>query len=698
MPSPMRRFSRLWFSGLTAAMLGLTPAAALAVTGNGKLQLHHMKIGQGDGILLISPNGQTALFDNGVYTNCTYIKSHLQSLGVTSLDYSFLSHYHADHLGCLDDLAAINIAVATAGYDRGYSYSSASYTTYVNTLGAKRQTIAAGQTITLDAASPNPVTIKCVSVNGAGVYSPTGSDENAKSAVYLVSYGGFSEVIGGDLTGDGATDVETTMGPLVGNVDVYKVHHHGSRYSTNDNWLGAITAEVAIIQCGTGNSYGHPTLDALTRLHNHNVKTYWTETGAGAAPDAAWDKVANENVLLQADLATNSYTISGPGFSDTYPFDGGGGPPPILNDTRVASSVTVLNGTVAQGSYASLAVDDNTKFIVSSKKVGSNYWTDWYGEMVLAHPALTLTVTYNGSFNTSRTQTLYLWNWQTSAWVQIDQSTVSTTDVTRTWNTSAPAAYVSPTGQVRLRVLGNNRTSSYTSRGDYMAVSYDYYQGTGMTRTPIEYAAMQPADFHEPRVDAFPQARVQRLEASADREGARLAWAVDIREHVDGFNVYRAEPDGSLLFVGHEALIETTAEEAVFGFSDPAAPAGESWYWLGARACAGPEGMVGPIRIERAALAPVAGALAFAAGPNPARGSLTFALELPAEGEARIEVFDLSGRRVATPFSGRLVAGRHALGWDSNDADGSALGSGIYFARLEVLGQTRLARLTLLSR
>ncbi len=698
MSSPMRRWTRTLMLSLGVATLGLVPAMALAVTGNGKLQIHHMKIGQGDGILLISPNGQTALFDNGVYTNCTYIKSYLQGLAVTSVDYHFLSHYHADHLGCLDDLAAINIAVATAGYDRGYSYSSASYTTYVNTLGAKRQTIAAGQTITLDAASANPVTIQCVNLNGAGVYSPTGSDENAKSAVYKVSYGGFSEVIGGDLTGDGSTDVETTMGALVGDVDVYKVHHHGSRYSTNDNWLGAIRAEVAVIQCGTGNSYGHPTLDALTRLHNHNVKTYWTETGAGASPNAAWDKVANETVLIQADVATSTYTVSGPGFSDTYPFDGGGGPPPVLNDVRVASSVTLLNGTVSSGSAASLAADDGTKFTVSSKKVGSNHWTDWYGEVVLAHPALNLTVTYNGSFSTSRTQTLYVWNWQSSAWVQIDQSTVGTADVTRTWSTGAPAAYVSPTGQVRLRVLGNNRSNSYTSRGDYLAVSYDYTQGTGMTRSPAEYAALQPADFHEPRIDAFPQARVHRLEAAADEAGARLAWAVDILAHVDGFNVYRAEADGSLRFVGNEALIETTADEARFAFADPGAPAGESWYWLGARACAGPEGMVGPIRIERAAGVPLGRTLAFAASPNPARGSLAFTLELPLEGDARVDVFDLAGRRVATPFAGRLPAGHHALGWGLQDADGASLGAGVYFARLETLGQARITRVTLLGR
>ncbi|MEK7329428.1 MAG: hypothetical protein AAB113_01365, partial [Candidatus Eisenbacteria bacterium] len=120
---PLRRVLGAAFVAL------LVPAIAFAL-GNGKLQVHHMKIGQGDGMLLISPLGQTALFDDGVYTDCTYIKSYLQGLGVSVVDYHFASHYHADHIGCIDDLAAINITIGTTGYDRGSSYSSATYTNY----------------------------------------------------------------------------------------------------------------------------------------------------------------------------------------------------------------------------------------------------------------------------------------------------------------------------------------------------------------------------------------------------------------------------------------------------------------------------------------------------------------------------------------------------------------------------------------
>ena len=693
------RFSQ-WFHVLRATAVALLlahPFTAFAA-GNGKLQIHHMKIGQGDGTLLISPNGQTALFDDGVYTNCTYIKTYLQGLGLTSVDYHFLSHYHADHLGCIDDLAAIGITVATAGYDRGLSYSSGTYTAYVNTLGAKRTTIAKNQVITLDAGSANPVLIKCVDLNGAGVYSTSGSDENAKSAVYKVSYGQYDEVIGGDLTGSTANgnDVETTIGPEVGDVEVYKVHHHGSRYSSNDNWLNAISAEVGIIMCGDGNTYGHPTLDALTRMHNHSIHTYWTETGAGVAPDAAWDKVANGTVSVEVDLATSSYRVFNGTFNDSYPI--GTAPPPPLNTTQPATSAVMTQGTITGGSAASLAADDNTKMTVTSVKTGTNFWTDWYGEATLAHPPLNLTLRYNGSFSVSRTQTLYRWNWSTSAWNQVDAATVSTTDVTRTYTTPTPGNFVSPAGVVRTRVTGNTRTTSYTCRADLMSFQYDYATGTIITMSPETYAARVPADYHEPYRDLTPQARLLTLQASDAAAGVRLEWSTARNEHMDGFNVYRQQPDGALALVGYEAEIEMTSDDVRFAFTDASATSGENIYFLGARSCAGDEGRIGPLRAVHTAAAPATAQLALTAGPNPTRGALRFALTLGEAAAARLDVFDVTGRRVATPQQGMLAAGTHTLDWEPSNTDGNRLATGVYFARFEALGRTTLVRLTVLDR
>jgi beta-lactamase superfamily II metal-dependent hydrolase len=680
-----------------ACLLALGSANAFAA-GNGKLQIHHMMIGQGDGTLLISPNGQTALFDDGVYTDCSYVKAYLQGLGITSVDYHFLSHYHADHLGCIDDLAAVGITIATAGYDRGYSYSSGTYTTYVNTLGPKRTTIAKNQVVTLDAGSANPVTVKCVELNGAGVYSVNGSDENAKSVVYKVSHGAFDEVIGGDLTGSTANgnDVETTVGPQVGDVEVYKVHHHGSRYSTNDNWLGAITAEVGVIMVGDGNSYGHPTADALTRLHNHNVKTYWTETGAGASPSPQWDRVANGTVLVEVDLAAGEYRVTNGSWNDVYTL-GGPPPPPPLTDTQVPSSVTMLQGTVTGGSVASLAADDATRMTVAAARPGTSWATDWYGQATLAHPPLSLSVSYNGSYSTNRTQTLHLWNWSTGAWTQVDQANVGTSDVTRTWSTTTPGDFVNAAGAVRCRVQGNNRNKAYNCLADHMAFQYEYASGTVITVTPEMYASLVPADTHEPYRDPAPQARVQAMHVTSVREGVRLEWSTPKNVHVDGFHVYRQLADGSLGLIGHESDLETTSDDVRFRVVDTDAVAGENVYWLGARSCAGDEGRIGPMFALHTLATPASSAVRFAAAPSPARTDVRFLLTLGEDADARIEVFDLAGRLVATPFAGRAKAGWTPLPWNLARADGGRVAAGIYFARLTVQGQSQLVRVSVLD-
>ncbi len=701
-----RRTSRAALPALLALLAALLlPGAAHAIAGNGKLQIHHIDVGQGDGALLISPNGQTALFDDGNYLNCTGIKTYLQGLGITTVDYHFCSHYHSDHLGCIDDLAAVGITIGTAGYDRGNTYSSGTYTAYVNTLGAKRLTMTKNQVITLDAGSANPVLIKCVDLNGAGVYSVSGSDENAKSLCLLVSYGNFQEEISGDLTGDVTlgNDVETTVGPEMGQVEVYKAHHHGSRYSNNDNWLNAVAAKVCVISCGDGNTYGHPTTEALTRMHNHNIHTYWTETGNGATPNASWDKVAHGTVVIQAQPGAGAtFTVTGPGINDAYTNDGA---LPPIHATQYPTTLTMLKGSLATGDVTRLQVSDDSRIGVSAGVSSGSYWTDWYASTFLAHPPLNLTVTFEGSFTVSRTQTLYVYNFSTASWTQVNSATVSTTDVTKTWSTSTPAAYVGPSNELRFRVTGNTRTSTYTSRGDFMKVEYDYAAGTA----PAMVAGLPPAGddgaaatASEPRrtLDPaliLPHAMLRSVDARPTAAGVALQWSIGIHEDSDGFNVYRQAADGSLEFVGNDATFTQAGDIDHFSFVDASAtdPDCACTYWLGVRSCSAAEGMIGPIRVGGA---DVATRVALAAGPNPARdrSRLQFAVDQAAV--VRLDVLDIQGRVVASPFAGRVEPGLRSVEWNLSRTDGSRVPQGIYFARLTGAGSTHVVRVTVVDR
>ena len=100
-----------------------------------------------------------------------------------------------------------------------------------------------------------------------------------------------------------------------------------------------------------------------------------------------------------------------------------------------------------------------------------------------------------------------------------------------------------------------------------------------------------------------------------------------------------------------------------------------------------------------ASVAPIASAApAFrleAARPNPFRPATELVFSLAAEGEARLDVYDVRGARVSTLVSGRQAAGEHRAVWDGRGRDGAALPPGVYFARLEADGKVLSCKMLL---
>jgi len=302
---------------------------------NGKLQIHHMDVGQGDGAVLISPKGQVVLFDAGEdmkKRDCSKPVSYLDQLGIDHIDFLFVSHYHFDHIGCIPAVLE-QFHLQGDAYDRGENYAGTTYGNYVKAVGTHRKTASIGDSITLDKNSQNPVVITVVAVDGKSQHGAVQtSNENDLSLAVVVSFGSFKEEIGGDLSGDNTQmyqDVETPVAPDVGKIDVYKVHHHCNSHRTNDAWMTATRPAVGIISTGDGNDYGHPTADCLERLHKHNVKAYWTETGNGGEPEAGIDVVGG-NIVVEVASNGPSFTVTfGGSHVDTYLLIGTGAGVPM---------------------------------------------------------------------------------------------------------------------------------------------------------------------------------------------------------------------------------------------------------------------------------------------------------------------------------------------------------------------------------
>lgn len=83
--------------------------------------------------------------------------------------------------------------------------------------------------------------------------------------------------------------------------------------------------------------------------------------------------------------------------------------------------------------------------------------------------------------------------------------------------------------------------------------------------------------------------------------------------------------------------------------------------------------------------------------PNPFAERVAIRFSLPASGPARLEVFDVTGRRIATLVAGVLGAGEREAAWSGRDASGERVPPGVYFARLETAAEAKAARLVLVK-
>ena len=59
--------------------------------------------------------------------------------------------------------------------------------------------------------------------------------------------------------------------------DILKVSHHGSKYSTIDEFLAKVSPQIAVIEVGKDNSYGHPTQEVLDRLVKYGIDIFRTD-------------------------------------------------------------------------------------------------------------------------------------------------------------------------------------------------------------------------------------------------------------------------------------------------------------------------------------------------------------------------------------------------------------------------------------
>lgn len=243
--------------------------------GSGRLELHVLDVGQGDGLALRTPRGRWVVIDagprwDGGDAGARVVVPYLRRRG-GAVALFVMSHAHEDHVG--------GAASVVERYRPAWWWEPAFVTTSpgyqralvaVRANGVRWRRVHPGDRWALD-----DVTITVLAPDSTWTAMQT--DANETSVVLRVDYGAHRFL----LTGDAERDEETW---LLGahpaealRADVLKLGHHGSRTSTTAPLLDAVRPRVAIASVGLGNRYGHPSPETLSALLARRVPVFRTD-------------------------------------------------------------------------------------------------------------------------------------------------------------------------------------------------------------------------------------------------------------------------------------------------------------------------------------------------------------------------------------------------------------------------------------
>ena len=245
------------------------------------LTLTFLDVGQGDSLLIQTPDGRAVLVDGGGRPGVDsraydigrqVVLPSLLVQGVRRLNAVVVTHAHEDHCGGLGAVVSqlptdwLLVPAAPDSDLPGYQRLLA--------LARERQIkvrpLRAGMSLYLGKgiscqvlAPPRPPLLG------------TDADENNNSVVLLVRYGRFRALLPGDIERPAEEWLVARRAPL--RCVVLKVAHHGSSSSTTTAFLQAARPQAAVISVAQQNPFGHPHRDTLLRLQRSRVRVYRTD-------------------------------------------------------------------------------------------------------------------------------------------------------------------------------------------------------------------------------------------------------------------------------------------------------------------------------------------------------------------------------------------------------------------------------------
>lgn len=245
-----------------------------------------LDVGQGDSVLIRSPEGKTALVDAGT---STHVVETLKQLGVTSIDIVVVSHHHSDHYGGMH-------AVITQFRPKYFLASNRSHTTssYLKLLKAVRDE---GIRTVYPTERPRRIELGSLVLTVFPQPPEDKKEENNNSIGIRVDDGSVSMLLTGDSEETERQWWVENCPSLIRRAQILKLAHHGSRNGTDARWLNLIKPEIAVASLGAGNDYGHPHRETLSLLADYQIPLKRTDRDGTVTIESdgkRWQLVASQ--------------------------------------------------------------------------------------------------------------------------------------------------------------------------------------------------------------------------------------------------------------------------------------------------------------------------------------------------------------------------------------------------------------------
>ena len=274
--------------GAVAAALALPALAAMVlwpepmIRTRGALEITAIDVGQGDSLLAVTPEGRTMLIDAGgpvgshgvseIVSNFDVgeevVSPYLWTRRLRRLDVMVLTHAHTDHMGgmpaALENFRPRELWVSV---DTG-SALYAALLKKAGDLGIQVRHLHAG-----DQAMLGSVAVSVLGPEPA--YRNPGAPRNDDSLVLEMRLGKASVLLEGDAERP-SEDAMVAAGRLHP-VTLLKVGHHGSRTSSNPEFLAQVRPVDAVVSVGKRNTFGHPRAEVIERFSSGRTHLFRTD-------------------------------------------------------------------------------------------------------------------------------------------------------------------------------------------------------------------------------------------------------------------------------------------------------------------------------------------------------------------------------------------------------------------------------------